>query len=153
MVVNLLVCFIGRLTLLTLLLQVAQVKVGVLVITTYLLLILYQLQVLMELPHMFVLIVGLVDSISNISPVGSKVSAGLPNIFGEIKVGQNAMQRTAEDGSALYGTQGKGHTHYESTTSSACASIYLNASLCNNIYSNSETVTPKSLVVQFLIKY
>lgn len=85
--------------------------------------------------------------------MGSKVNAGLPNILGEIKVGQNAMQRTAEDGSALYGTQGKGPTHHEYTTSNACASIYLNASLCNNIYGNSETVTPKSSAVQFLIRY
>ena len=82
---------------------------------------------------------------------GTVVNAGLPNISGEIMFKWSGMYESEGDNNALSSSDsvsecggGAGNSNRKLT---------LNASKCNSVYGNSDTVTPFSITVRYLICY
>lgn len=80
------------------------------------------------------------------------IGAGLPNIYGAVVTYNSASIEVIAEG-AFTSTQ----TEYPNVSTSQGAGrrqiIYLNANTLSVLYGASNTVTPKSLGVQFCIKF
>ena len=78
------------------------------------------------------------------------IEAGLPNITGTV-LGAKELRLLSTTGAfsiSGYGKSGRGQTEGNEEHE-----LILDASLSNSIYSNSNTVTPKSLKTFMLVKY
>ena len=88
---------------------------------------------------------------------GSYIKAGLPNITGDMNgavTGQGLMASLATGAFEL--DDGEKYRAWEqgpSNSRSTDRTFRFNANLSNEIYGNSTTVQPKSVVCQYLIKY
>ena len=83
--------------------------------------------------------------------VGEYKTAGLPNIEGNTGYGfYNAGSQVGGAFYALTSTATGAHPHSEVTEYSFLA---FNASRSNSIYGNAATVRPRSVVINFCIKY
>lgn len=88
---------------------------------------------------------GITDSIS----VGQYISAGLPNIYGELP-----NTRVYSNPSGPFIKQDDGHGYDHTTTDYASNdSLIFDASNANSIYGNSETVQPPALTLKYVIIY
>lgn len=76
--------------------------------------------------------------------------AGLPNITGKFSAPTSRDRAPYEEG-AFYGTDGGGEG--EGDQGSYGRNIHLDASRSSSIYGNSNTVTPRNLPVNYIIKY
>lgn len=90
------------------------------------------------------------------STAGSSVSAGLPNITGSIKYGQNHMGNMGNeyvDGAFYLDTvKSTAYSHDSGTTLLPCL-IHFSAKNSNSLYGASTTVSVSSKTVRFIIKY
>lgn len=93
------------------------------------------------------------EGTTTISEVGQYIAAGLPNIQGHLFVPSSASNPSlhAEDALRLQ----KGGTAYGQMGSSGQGDVnmYLDASQSNSIFGSSDTVQPKGMYVQALIRY
>lgn len=85
--------------------------------------------------------------------LGEKKEAGLPNIKGSFNSAINAYRFSEVNGEGAF-TGTTGTTDGSATGSNAVKAtrIYMDASKVNAIYGNSNTVQPKAICVNFIIK-
>lgn len=94
-----------------------------------------------------------IEGTTTLSEVGSYVEAGLPNIQGHLFVPSAASNPSLNADGAL--RLQKGGTAYGQTGSSGEGDVdmYLDASQSNSIFGSADTVQPKGMYVQALIRY
>ena len=86
--------------------------------------------------------------------VGTKMSAGLPNITGSFVPGSVPSNHSAYATGAFQGIASTGRNVTDSVTSTNPDYGYgFNASRSNSIYGNSNTVQPPAVVMNYIIKY
>lgn len=103
---------------------------------------------------------NLIDKfIEGSSTVGTEISAGLPNITGELVdnlFGNNVTNPDYDSGAFVKPTSTSNDRYVNWTDTNREAgftSITFNASNSNSIYGNSTTVQPPALTMQYIIKY
>ena len=96
-------------------------------------------------------ITGIIEGTTSVSALGDLVAAGLPNITGGITGDQSNMAYRGDTGTgALYTEVGAAFTGTSNAASRSCG-VFLDASLSNSIYGNSNTVQPQSIKVLYYI--
>ena len=86
---------------------------------------------------------------------GTVHSAGLPNIWGQIRVANAAFRMQVEGAEGAFGCRGWEQIarSYGGSGTSANTDIYFNAALSSEVYGRSETVQPPALTMRYYIKY
>ena len=88
--------------------------------------------------------------------VGTKKSAGLPNITGSFSITGNENSGAWGDGTGAFGTVSSDSNKFfksEVSTGTSIKNYIFNASKTNSIYGKSTTVQPPAIVMNYIIKY
>ena len=88
--------------------------------------------------------------------VGTKKSAGLPNITGSFSITGNEHSGAWGTGTGAFIANSSDTNHYfssENSTGVSTGGYNFNASKTNSIYGNSKTVQPPAVVMNYIIKY
>lgn len=91
-------------------------------------------------------ITGIIEGTTDTSALGDLVAAGLPNITGGITGDQSNRAYRGDAGTgALYTEVGSAFTGTSNAASDRTCGVFLDASLSNSIYGNSNTVQPQTI--------